>query len=129
MRRTMAMAMVGLLLAVGCSAGPDVTAGESDNGGHVELDIGDTFDIVIGDDYSTSNAQWRDEERHDTAVLKYLGSKYEPDRTPPGGSHSGVFTSRYEAVTAGTVHVTLVQEGNANPPHVARRYALDVTVH
>lgn len=122
------MALVSLLLAVGCSSGADVTAGDSDNGGHIELDTGDTFDIVIGDNYSTSNAQWHDEQHHDQTVLKNLGSKYEPDRTPPGSSTPGTFTSRYEAMTAGTVHVTLVQEDNANPPHIARRYALDVTV-
>ncbi len=48
------MALVSLLLAVGCSSGADVTAGESDNGGNIQLNSGDTFDIVIGDDYATS---------------------------------------------------------------------------
>lgn len=122
------MALVSLLLAVGCSSGADVTAGDSDNGGHIELDTGDTFDIVIADDYATTNAQWRDEQHHDQTVLKNLGSKYEPNRTIPGSSIRGAFTSRYQATTPGMVRLTLAQEDNANPPHVARRYALDVTV-
>lgn len=53
---------------------------------------------------------------------------YEPDRMPSSGATTGSFTSRHKALPAGAVHVTLALEDNANPPHVARRYALDVTV-
>jgi hypothetical protein len=31
------------------------------------------------------------------------------------------------AARAGIVHATLVQEDNLNPPHIAQRFALDVT--
>jgi hypothetical protein len=103
-----------------------VTANDSDNGGHVQIDRGQIFDIVLADDYAMSNCQWHDEEKYDFAILKYLGARYEPGRTPPGATGGGTFTSRYRATGAGTVHVTLVQEDNAN--HIARRYALDVTV-
>ncbi|WAJ45359.1 protease inhibitor I42 family protein [Mycobacterium sp. Aquia_216] len=120
------LSLACLLLAVGCSADPDATAHDSDNGGHVTIDEGDIFDIDLADDYAKSNCQWHDEEKHDFAILKYLGSRYQPNQPPPGAASGGTFTSRYQAVAAGTVHVTLVQEDNAN--HIARRYSLDVTV-
>lgn len=120
-----------LLLVAGCSPKADVTVHDSDNGRHIELTGGQLFDIVLADDYETSKCQWRDEQKYDTAVLKLLGSEYAPPRNPPSGGATGTFTSRYRAGSAGTVHVELVQEdqeSTANPPHVVRRYAIDVTV-
>jgi len=43
-----------------------------------------------------------------------------------GHPGTGTNTERYKALNAGTVHVTLVQEDNAN--HIIRRYSIDVTV-
>jgi predicted secreted protein len=125
MRGKLTLSLVCLLLVAGCSEA-DVTAHDSDNGGHVTIDKGEIFDIVLADDYQTSNCQWHDEEKHDFAILKHLGSRYQPGQPAPGATSGGTFTSRYQAVAAGTAHVTLVQEDNAN--HVARRFALDVTV-
>ncbi|WP_139272929.1 protease inhibitor I42 family protein [Mycobacterium paraffinicum] len=123
MRRKLALPLAGLLLVAGCSE-PDVSAHDSDNGGHVTIHTGDIFDIVLADDYQTSHCQWREEGASDGAILEYLGSRYQWDTTAPGAA--GSHTSRYRAVGAGTVRVRLVQEDNAN--HVARRYVLDVTV-
>ncbi|MDT5185266.1 MAG: inhibitor of cysteine peptidase [Mycobacterium sp.] len=123
-----AVTSVFLLLAVGCSSRPHVTATDSDNGGHVQVDNGQVLDIVLPDDYKTSNAQWRDEQAYDSSVLKYLGSRYEPDRTAPGHTDAGIHTSRYEGSKSGIVHVTLVQEDNANPPNVVRCFAVVITV-
>ncbi|OBA58403.1 hypothetical protein A5647_21265 [Mycobacterium sp. 1100029.7] len=125
-RLTLSLACLVLVVA-GCSS-PDVEAHDSDNGGHVAIDKGDVFDIVLADDYATTNCQWHPGEPNDWAVLKLLGYRYEPDRTAPGASSGGTFTSRYKGTGTGTVHVTLVEEDNANPPHIARRYALDATV-
>jgi hypothetical protein len=86
------------------------------------------FDIVLADDYETSKCQWRDEENYDTTILEPLGQRYEPGRAPPGDTGGGTSTQRYKAARSGIVHVTLDQQDNANPPHVARRIALDVTV-
>jgi hypothetical protein len=126
-----------LLLAAGCGSesaryfftgGADVTANDSDNGRHIQLNSGQILDIVLADDYQTSKCQWRDEEKYDSTILDHLGYKYDPGRTSPGDNGRGTETERYKAAGAGTVHVTLVQENNAYPPHVARRFALDVTV-
>jgi predicted secreted protein len=120
---------IGLSLATGCSSsGPDVTATNADNGGHAQVDQGKILDIVLPDDYATSKAQWRDDQTHDDSVLKYLGSRYEPDRMLAGQTSAGTFTSRYRGTKPGTTHVTLIQEDNADPPHVARRFTVDVTV-
>lgn len=128
MRWTLALSSALVLWMTGCSPEPDVTAHDSDNGGHISIDSGQLFDIVLADDYASSNCQWHDEEKYDVAILKPLGVRYQPGRTAPGATGGGTFTGRYRAAGAGTVHVTLVQEDNANPPHVARRFALDVTV-
>jgi hypothetical protein len=126
-----------LLLVAGCRSGsvksfftgmPDVTANDSDNGRRIQINSGQIFDIVLADDYETSKCQWRDEEKYDTTILEPLGQWYKPGRTSPGDSGGGTDTQRYRAARAGIVHVTLVQQNNANPPHVARRFALDVTV-
>jgi predicted secreted protein len=126
-----------LLLVAGCGSeslknfftgAADVTANDSDNGRHIQLNKGQIFDIVLADDYETSKCQWRDDETYDTTILEPLGQRYEPGRAPPGDTGGGTNTQRYKAARSGTVHVTLVQQDNANPPHVARRFALDVTV-
>jgi hypothetical protein len=137
-RWKLATSSVSLLLVVaGCGSGSlwnsftgmaDVTANDSDSGRHIELTSGQIFDIVLADDYETSKCQWRDDENYDTTILEPLGQRYEPGRTSPGNTGGGTDTQRYKAARAGTVHVTLVQQDNANPPHVARRFALDVTV-
>ncbi|OBH85038.1 MULTISPECIES: protease inhibitor I42 family protein [unclassified Mycobacterium] len=128
MRWKLALSSVFLLWVAGCSPEPDVTASDSDNGGHISINNGQLFDIVLADDYVTSHCQWHDEEKYDFAILRPLGQRYQPDRRPPGATSGGTFTSRYRAAGAGTVHVTLVQEDNGNPAHVVRRFALDVTV-
>ncbi|MEM6109986.1 protease inhibitor I42 family protein [Mycobacterium sp. 050272] len=119
----LAMLLACLVLVAGCSS-PDAAAHDSDNGGHVTIRKGDIFDIVLTDDYPTSHCQWHEEGSPDTAILKYLGSRYQWDNKAPAAP--GIHTSRYQATGAGTVHVTLVQEDNAS--NVARRYGLDVTV-
>jgi hypothetical protein len=116
-----------ILVAAGCS-GPDVEAHDSDNGGHIAIDKGDILDIVLSDDYATTNCQWHPGEPKDWEVLKLLGDEYAPHRIAPGAATEGTFTGRYQGMNKGTVHVTLVEEDNANPPHIAKRYALDVTV-
>ncbi|CAM3409838.1 protease inhibitor I42 family protein [Mycobacterium intermedium] len=118
--------MCCLLLVAGCSSARYVTVNDSDNGRHIELKSGQTLDIVLADDYETSHHQWRDEQTYDTSVLEPLGMRFEPERKPPGGGEGGTFTSKYRAGRAGTVHVTLVQADNSD--HVARRFAIDVTV-
>ena len=117
MRRALLLAPTLLLLA-GCAPTPDVTITDADNGGHVTIDKGDILDVVLADDYETSKTQWREDGTFDWAVLKPLGSKYEPD--------VGTFTDRLEGVGSGTVRLTLVQSDNSG--NVARRYAIDVTV-
>ncbi|MCV7163906.1 protease inhibitor I42 family protein [Mycobacterium stomatepiae] len=123
MRWKVALSSAVLLLVAGCSE-TNVTAHDSDNGRHVTIEKGDVFDIVLADNYPTSHCQWHEEGTPDTAILNYLGSRYQWDTTAPAAP--GTFTSRYKATGAGAVHVTLVQEDNAH--HVARRFALDVTV-
>lgn len=54
---------------------------------------------------------------------------YSPGQKAPGATVTGTDTLRYRAVRAGTVHVTLVLQDAANPPHTLRSFALDVTVH
>jgi hypothetical protein len=84
-----------LLLVTGCRSEADVTANDSDNGRHIQLNSGQTFDIVLADDYETSKCQWRDEETYDTTILEPLGQQYEPGRTPPGDTGGGTYTQRY----------------------------------
>jgi hypothetical protein len=50
----------------------DVTANDSDNGRHIQINSGQIFDIVVADDYETSKCQWRDEETYDTKILEPL---------------------------------------------------------
>lgn len=136
---------IGLLLAaVGCSSGPDrtvtdrvqpfqsagadVTATLADNGGHIQLRVGQVFDIVLDNDYDTTRCQWHDKHGYEWAILTPLGQRYEPQQKPPDGADGGTYTSRYRATGPGTVHLTLSEEDNAYPPRVARRFAIDVTV-
>jgi predicted secreted protein len=124
----LATSVLCLLLAVGCSSQSDVTATDSDDGGHIEIDSGQVLDIVLPDDFASSNAQWRDEQAYDDTILESLGSRFEPDRTAAGHTTPGTYTGRYQGGKAGTVRVTLIQEDDANPSHVARRFTLGVTV-
>jgi len=126
-RATVAFILVLVGAVAGC-ADHDATAGLSDNGGQVHIDAGDVFDIVLPSDYARCNCQWHDKETNDWDILRPLGSRYEPQRALPGHPDAGTFTARLKAVESGTTTVTLVQEDNANPPHVASRYTLDVTV-
>lgn len=121
------VAMVCLLLVVGCTPRPDVTASDSDNGGHIQVRSGQILDIVLADDYARSHCQWYDEQEYDFAILEPLGQIYEPARILHGAAAPGANTSRYKAAAAGTVRVTLAQEYKGH--HVAKRFALDVTVH
>lgn len=126
--RMIAMWSVCMTLATACSSQPDVTATDADDGGQVRVRQGQILDIVLPDDYATSNAQWRDEDTHDDSVLHKLGSEYDPGQLLPGHTVSGAYTSRYQGAEVGTAHVTLVQEDSAYPPRVARRFVIDVTV-
>jgi predicted secreted protein len=117
-----------LVLVGGCTSKANVTANDSDNGRHIQINSGQILDIGLADDYQTSGCQWRDEQKYDAAVLKYLGARYQSGGVSSGDTGGSTYTSRYKAVGAGTVHVTLVQQNNANPPRVARHFALDVTV-
>ena len=112
----------------GCTPQPDVTAKDSDNGRQIQLKPGQLFDIVLADDYKTSKCQWRDKQQYDATIVDRLGELYEPDRSLPGHSGEGAFTLRYRARLVGTVHVTLAEVDNANPPRVCREFTLDVTV-
>lgn len=106
----------------------DVTVTDPNNGGSAELRIGQILDIVLPDDYKTSKCQWSNGESSDETVLTPLGSRYEPDRTPPSGGAPGTSTSRFKATGAGTAHVTLTQQDNGNPARVVRHFAIDVNV-
>jgi predicted secreted protein len=128
-RRVLATWSVCVSLATACSSQPDVTATDADAGGQVRVRQGQVLDIVLSDDYATSNAQWRDDDTHDDAVLHKLGSKYDPNQTVPGHTAFGTYTGRYQGAKAGTAHVTLVQEDDALPPHVVKRFVVDVTVN
>ncbi len=123
-RRMLAMWAVCVSLATACSSQPDVTATYADAGRQVHVRQGQILDIVLPDDYTTSNAQWRDDDTHDDSVLHKLGAKYDPGHTA-----SGTYTSRYQGAKAGTARVTLVQEDNALPPRVTKRFVIDVTVN
>ncbi|WP_431240917.1 protease inhibitor I42 family protein (plasmid) [Mycolicibacterium aichiense] len=129
-RRRLSATLLALAVLGGaaCSSPqPDVTVTDSGNGGRVSVSVGQVLDIVLHDNYSTSKAQWRSEPAQDD-ILNYLGSKYEPDKPPPGSTDVGVFTARYKAVKRGTVSVALVQEDNATPPRVVNHFSVDVTV-
>lgn len=117
-----------VVVASGCSSKSDVMAGESENGRHVQLSVGDIFDIVLPSDYEKSKCQWHDDQTNDWAILRPLGTRYEPQKALPGRPETGTYTRRFEAISPGTVPVTLVQEDNGNPPRDAGRYVVDVTV-
>ncbi|ORA63891.1 MULTISPECIES: hypothetical protein [Mycobacteroides] len=110
------------------SPGADVVATDFDNGGRVQLRVGQVFDIVLADDYETTNCQWHDKNGYDWAVLQPLGSLYDPHKKPPDGSQNATYTSRFTAKGPGAVHVTLSEEDNAYPPRVARSFSIDVDV-
>lgn len=109
-----------------CLAAPVVTATEADDGTLVRLKTGDVFDIVLPSNYPKTGCQWRDEDGYDWKVLRPLGSRYEPQRTPPGGGDPGTGTHRFKAVGPGTVHVALLHSDNAGKE--CDRFGVDVTV-
>lgn len=99
-----------LLLAAGCSSEPDVTATDSDNNQHIQLNGGDVFDIVLADDYATTGRQWHDLGNHDWAILRDLGERYEPDRTASGSTAGRTYTGRYKAIGPGVLSTTSVND-------------------
>lgn len=117
-----------LAVLTGCSAGPDSSAGLSDNGGQVHISAGDVFDVVLPSDYAQSNCQWHDKETNDWGILRPLGSRYEPQRALPGHPDTGTSTARFKAVKAGSTTVTLVQEDNSGRQHVNGSYTITVVV-
>ncbi len=117
MRRALLL-MPALVLLAGCTPTPDVTITDADNGGHVEINVGDVVDILLADDYEKSKTQWREDGSFDWDILKPLGSKYQPA--------PGTYTDRLQGVGPGTVHLTLVQSDNGD--RVSRRFAVDITV-
>lgn len=126
MRRALLAAAPALMLLAGCAPTPDVTATDADNGGHVEIAVGDVLDVLLADDYEKSKTQWSKEGTFDWDILKPLGSRYEPERVPPHGGDPGTYTERLQGESPGTVHLALVQSDNSG--RVSRRFAGDVTV-
>lgn len=130
------MLLVCLLLLVGCGSNfrsyflgdADVTVNDSANGRHIQISTGQVLDIVLSDDYETSHCHWHDDQRYDVRILEGAGFKYSPGQTAPGTARAGTDTLRYRARSAGTVHVALMQQDSASPPHVFRSFAVDVTV-
>lgn len=119
----LAAATLASLLAAGCAPVPDVIATDSDNGGHIQLRVGQLFDIVLADDYDQTGCQWREEPT--SAVVEWQGALYQPQRPPPAGSGNGTDTERYKVVGEGTTVVRLVESDNGD--HVCRRFAVTVT--
>jgi hypothetical protein len=83
---------VALLVAC-CAPVPVSLQRINDNGGQFQLRTGELFDIVLADGYDETGCQWR--ENHTPNVLEWLGSLYQPQRTPPAGDGHGAKTERY----------------------------------
>ncbi len=124
-RRALIRAMVtwAPLLAAGCAPVPDVIATDNDNGGHIELRVGQLFDIVLADDHDQTGCQWREDPT--SSVVEWLGALYQPQRTPPAGDGNGTDTERYRVVGEGTTVVSLVESDNGG--RVCRRFLVTVT--
>jgi hypothetical protein len=126
MKWPLVIASTSVVMLASCAPTPDVTATDADNGGHVEIRVGDVLDVLLADDYEKSKTQWSKEGTFDWDVLKPLGWRYEPERVPPHGGDPGTYTERLQGESPGTVHLAMVQSDNSG--RVSRRFAIDVTV-
>lgn len=101
------LSLLAALLFAGCSSTDDVLLDETDNGGQVTLEAGQTLAISLPSNPSTGYS-W-EVESIDAAVLSQTGdpefeSEAEGDVVGAGGTE----TFRFEAVASGTVQLTLI---------------------
>jgi inhibitor of cysteine peptidase len=99
--------LLAVLLVAGCTSAEEVRLDETDNGGQVTLDTGQTLVISLPSN-PTTGYSW-EVETIDAAVLSQTGepeyvSEAEGDVVGAGGTE----TFRFEAEASGTLQLTLI---------------------
>jgi len=107
MLKRISLALPAILLFAGCSSAGEVQLDETDDGGQVSLDAGQTLVVSLPSN-PTTGYSW-EVESIDAAVLSLAGdpeyvSEAEGDVVGAGGTE----TFRFDAEAPGTVQLTLI---------------------
>ena len=95
---------VALFTAAGCGSGGEVKIGDTDDGGQVPLEVGQTLVLSL-DSNPTTGYQWEITEL-DEAILKQTGHEYEADQPVLIGS-GGKEVWRFQAQSSGSTTLSL----------------------
>lgn len=95
---------VALFAAAGCGSGGEVKIGDTDDGGQVPLEVGQTLVLSL-DSNPTTGYQWEITEL-DEAILKQTGHEYEADQPVLIGS-GGKEVWRFQAQSPGSTTLSL----------------------
>lgn len=95
---------VALFAAAGCGSGGEVKIGDTDNGGQVALEVGQTLVLSL-ESNPTTGYQWQIAEL-DEAILKQTDYEYEADQPVLVGS-GGKEVWRFQAQSSGSTTLSL----------------------
>jgi len=95
---------VALFAAAGCGSGGEVKIGDTDDGGQVALEVGQTLVLSL-DSNPTTGYQWEITEL-DEAILKQTSHEYEADQPVLIGS-GGKEVWRFQAQSSGSTTLSL----------------------
>ena len=95
---------VALFAAAGCGSGGEVKIGDTDDGGQVPLEVGQTLVLSL-DSNPTTGYQWEITEL-DEAILKQTSHEYEADQPVLIGS-GGKEVWRFQAQSSGSTTLSL----------------------
>lgn len=121
MRRTTILVLMVLLTA--CGQGTEVT--EADDGGSVEIEVGDTFTVSLPANPSTGFT-WT-VNPFDANVVEQVGeAEFEPESDLVGAP--GVYSIQFEGRAAGTVELVFDYERTFEDAEPEDTFQLTVTV-
>jgi inhibitor of cysteine peptidase len=122
MSRTLAVALLSLLVAAAPASARTVTVHKKDDGRTVRLHKGDRVVIVLDENPSTGYA-WKFTRRPARSVARVASSRYQADPVPPGppiAGSGGTRTVRLRAVGVGATKLRLTYAGAGNRPSGGR---------
>ena len=111
---------------VGGCGGADVTVDETDNGGSVDLEVGQTLEVSLEENPSTGFA-WNVTEAPDAAVIAPVEDDFDIS-DPYSDGAGGTRTLLFEAVAPGGTEMLLDYYFQTESDDVYETFSLTVTV-
>lgn len=104
-RLCVSVVFLGSLAGCGQADRAEIVVQEDDNGGDIELDVGDTFQVVLSGN-PTTGYSWESLPGQSDIVLQIGEAVYQAQSTLVGSG--GEFTFRYQAMKPGSTRLNWI---------------------